>query len=246
MARPVEKTVARSRWPRVLVMCVVLLAVGGGVGWYYAYGRENPDVTRARELMAQLAPDSKDPLPDDKRRDAFRELRTVAERLPEDQRSQLFRDGPMGRMRQRMQKEISGYFEQPAEQRVAYLDQRIDDMESRMARWRERASSGDQGERRARVEGGRGGGGPGDGGPPSGGATGGGPGPGGPGGGPGGDGRRGGPRGGGTDEQRRERMRGFLEDTTPEERAQASEFMRAMRERRKQRGLPDFGGGRPF
>lgn len=43
-------------------------------------------------------------------------------------------------------------------------------------------------------------------------------------------------------QERRDRFkRGFLDHTTPQQRAEMAEYMEALRERREERGLPDFG-----
>ncbi|MGI9176508.1 MAG: hypothetical protein ACR2IT_01470, partial [Pirellulales bacterium] len=66
---------------------------------------------------------------------------------------------------------------------------------------------------------------------------GGGPGGGGPGGGGPGAGGPGGGRRGGTEESRNERSKQRLDHSSPEQRAQQSEYRRAVEERRKELGL---------
>ena len=59
------------------------------------------------------------------------------------------------------------------------------------------------------------------------------------------EGRRGGTEAGKQD--RRERFRrGFLDATSPADRAKMAEYMKALRERREQRGLPDIRGPRGY
>jgi uncharacterized membrane protein YgcG len=157
----------------------------------------------------------------------FEKMRDV----PREYREQVGQQ--MGRLWEaRERAETSSYFALPPDKRQAELDRRIKADEDRRKAWQaerekrdqQRAAAGQQ----AMNGGGRGAPG---GGPPGGGPGGGGPG----GGGPPGGGRR------GTEEARNERSKRRIDQSTPEQRAQQSEYRRAMEERRTQLGLPSGG-----
>lgn len=151
--------------------------------------------------------------------------------MPREYREQI---GPqMGRLWEaRERAEMASYFAMPPEKRQAELDRRIKAEEDRRKAWQaerekrdqQRAASGQQ----AGDGGGRGGRG-----------AGGGPGAGGPGGGGGGPG--GGGRGGGTEQSRNDWAKRRIDRSSPEQRAQQTEYRRAMEERRTQLGLPTGG-----
>jgi hypothetical protein len=154
--------------------------------------------------------------------------------MPREYREQI---GPqMGRLWEaRERAEMASYFAMPPEKRQAELDRRIKADEDRRKAWQaEREKRDQQRPASGQQAGGGGGRGPGGGG---GGPGGGGSGPGGGGGGPGG----GSSRGGGTEEARNERSKRRIDQSSPEQRAQQTEYRRAMEERRTQLGLPTGG-----
>lgn len=145
--------------------------------------------------------------------------------VPREYRDQVGRQfGRLGDARERA--EIGSYFSLPPAQRQAELDRRIKADEARRkqreaereTRNRERGASG----------------------PPAAGSQSGGPG-GGPGGSGGGAGGPGGGGGGRTEEDRNLRLKARLDKTTPEQRAQRTEYRRAMDERRSQLGMSTTG-----
>jgi len=141
----------------------------------------------------------------------------------------------MGRLWEaRERAESASYFALPPDKRQAELDRRIKADEERRKQWQAERERRDQ-ERSAGGQqpgGFAGRGGPPGGGPPGGGPPGGGRGPGG--GTPDGNRR-------GSEEARNERSKRRLDQSTPEQRAQRSEYRRAMEERRTQLGLPSGG-----
>jgi len=153
--------------------------------------------------------------------------------MPREYREQI---GPqMGRLWEaRERAEMASYFAMPPEKRQAELDRRIKADEDRRKAWQAEREKRDQ-QRSASGQQASGGGGRGPGGG-GGGPGGGGGGPGGGGGGPGGGGR-----GGGTEEARNERSKRRIDQSSPEQRAQQTEYRRAMEERRTQLGLPTGG-----
>ena len=154
--------------------------------------------------------------------------------MPREYREQI---GPqMGRLWEaRERAEMASYFAMPPEKRQAELDRRIKADEDRRKAWQaEREKRDQQRSASGQQAGGGGGRGPGGGG---GGPGAGGGGPGGGGGGPGG----GSSRGGGTEEARNERSKRRIDQSSPEQRAQQTEYRRAMEERRTQLGLPTGG-----
>lgn len=183
---------------------------------------------------------------------SMQQIREKMEKLPESLRREAGRDsGAM--FRGAMRTRINAYFALPPEQRQAELDRQIKQeelmrqafMESRPTGGRPGGGGPDRGpgDRGPGNRGGgdRGPGGRGPGGGPGGdagafaGGPGGGPGgpPGGPGGGPGGP--PGGPRGN-TEEDRNRWRKNIIDSTTPEQRAQYTEYRRAMEARREQLG----------
>jgi uncharacterized membrane protein YgcG len=140
----------------------------------------------------------------------------------------------MGRLWEaRERAESASYFALPPDKRQAELDRRIKADEERRKQWQAEREKRDQeraaGGQQAGGFGGRGGPG---GGPPGGGQGGGG--------GPGGGATSGGNRRG-SEESRNERSKRRLDQSTPEQRAQRSEYRRALEERRTQLGLPSGG-----
>lgn len=162
------------------------------------------------------------------------QMREKVEALPEELRGQAFRNGGMGRgFQAAMQANMKAFFSTPPEQRQAELDRQIKREQMMQKVFTEAGGFG----------GGRPGGGrPGGGGP--GGGGGGAPGPGG-GGRPGGGGAGGagrGPGGGGNPEAWRKQM---LDNSSPSQRAQMTEFRNAMDQRRQQLGIGNGGWGGP-
>jgi hypothetical protein len=138
----------------------------------------------------------------------------------------------MGRLWEaRERAETASYFALPPDKRQTELDRRIKADEERRKQWQAEREKRDQqraaGGQQAGGFGGRGG-------------PGGGPGGGPPGVGPGGGGPPGGNRRG-SEEARNDRSKRRLDQSTPEQRAQQTEYRRAKEERRTQLGLPSDG-----
>ena len=162
------------------------------------------------------------------------QMREKVEALPEKLRGQAFRGGGMGRgFQAAMQANMKAFFSTPPEKRQAELDRQI--KREQMVQKAFADAGGFGGGRPG--GGGPGGPGGGPGGPGGGGGGGGGPGPGG---GAGGAGR--GPGGGGNPEAWRKQM---LDNSSPSQRAQMTEFRNAMDQRRQQLGLGNGGWGGP-
>ncbi len=153
------------------------------------------------------------------------QMREKVEALPEELRGQAFRGGGMGRgFQAAMQANMKAFFSTPPDKRQAELDRQI-----KREQMMQKAFA---------AAGGFGGGRPGGGGPGGPGGPGGG---GGGGGGPGGGGGAGrGPGGGGNPEAWRKQM---LDNSSPSQRAQMTEFRNAMDQRRQQLGLGNGWGG---
>jgi uncharacterized membrane protein YgcG len=136
-----------------------------------------------------------------------------------------YREQQMGRLWEaRERAEMGSYFALPPDKRQAELDRRIKVDEDRRKAWQAERERRDQrrGDARTASAGGDRGG------------------PGGGGGGPGGAGGRppSGRRGSGTEESRNERSKQRIDRSTPEQRAQQSEYRRALEERRTKLGIP--------
>ena len=216
---PTKKNAVSSRmnrkfWLRAGIGSVALLLLAA-VGWLVWSMLPDREVEAAKELFTQV----RNPEISAEERDRLRtELRAMTENLNEGQREQVFREFGQS-MRRQFTERIDKYFELPEDQRVAYLDEQIREME----KWRQAREAN-------RGEGGNGRGG-----------QAGGPGRGGPGGPPGGD-RRGNRGDDGSGMSGRRRM---LDRTSAEERAKFTEYMQAMQERREQLGLPPMRFGPP-
>jgi len=157
------------------------------------------------------------------------QVREKIEALPPQLRGQAWAGGGGG-FRTMMQQRINAYFSLPPDKRQAELDRQIK-QEDLMR----------QAFEAARTAGGGGPGGPGGG--PGGGGTArgaaGGGGPGGPGGGQAGrGGPPGGPPRGGSEDDRNSWRKRMIDSTSPQQRAQFTEYRRAMDARRDQLGLP--------
>ena len=154
----------------------------------------------------------------------FDKMREMPEGTREQVRSQMER---LFAARERA--EMQSYFAMPANERQAELDRRIKAEEARRKAWQEQRANR---------------GGPGGNGQPRGNATAGGPPGGGP---PGGGGQRGGggPGGGrGSEDGRNARAKQRIDASSPQDRAQSTEYRRAMDARRQQLGLsPGRGRG---
>ena len=194
----------------------VLLLIVVGILWAIS-NHEDPQVERVRQLQAKAFADE---VPREQRRELFEQLRSESEKLSDEQRRSL-RSEAFANRRQEMQRRIRQYFELSAEQRVAYLDEQIDDMEQRRNEWEQRArqreANGEQRRGDRRLEFGRGGGG--------------------------------GRRGNATAEQRNDRRRNFLGMSSATDRAQFMAYIEALNQRREERGLDPlrrggFGGRR--
>lgn len=197
----------RLRW----LIAFLLLFLIGGIVWAV---RPNPHLARAQELQKKLFSADAKSLPADQRKALFDEYRTEMKQLTDDQKAKLFEP-----MHQKQMAEFDRYFAMTPQEKVRYLDERIDRSE-KAKKDRQQKPGGQPG-------GGFAGG-------PPGGGFGGGP-PGGGFGGPQGGGKGGGPP---SAEEIEKRKKQALDRTTPEERAKMDQFRRDMDSRRRQRGLP--------
>jgi len=197
----------------ISVLFVILLL--GALGWWF---RKDHQLEKVRQLQAAAFSRENRELGDEQRRVKFQQYRDAYDKLSETQQRELRRDRSRG-TQGRMTGHIREYFELPKSQRIAFLDKQINAMEKRRREFSSRDRGG--GERGGRGERGGLGGGP-----------------------PGFErGKRDGEKTSEADrKERRDRFkRGFLDHTTPKQRAEMAEYMEALRERREERGLPDFG-----
>ena len=196
----------------ISIVTVILLAV---VGYWWIVARPAWQLEKVQQMQAEIFRPEIRELPDEERRERIRQYRDAYEKLSESQQRQL-RSERSKSMRGRMTEQISTYFELPVGQRAAFLDKQIREMEKRRREFAKRGREATRGPRGA-----------GRGGPP-------------------GVGRgRGNNKETSTKEDRRERRdrfkRGFLDGTTPQERAEMAAYMAALRDRREELGLPDRG-----
>jgi uncharacterized protein with von Willebrand factor type A (vWA) domain len=200
---------------RLAVVSVVLLLFLGAAVGVFWRLRPDPQVRRAKELGQQLMGENGRKLSPEQRRELGREFRNELQQLTPEQRREVFKD-----RRKAFDERLDKFFKMTRQEQIAQLDADIDRMES-MRKQRERARAEE-----ARK-------------PQAAGQT------------TQGDYRndagsngRGGWRKLSPDE-REQRRKQMLDQTTPEQRANMAEYFRQLRERRQQRGLPAFGfGGR--
>jgi hypothetical protein len=206
-------------WIVVISVCAAAMGICA-IAWWFWPTSENRHVANVKRLTQQIF-EQRESLSDSQRQALFQQVRGEMDQLSEPERQQLRREMSSG-FRDRMNAQIKKFHSLPADQRTSFLDEQIDRMESI------RRQAG------ARLGPGRGGwpgasrGGQDDGRPPA----------------PG-QGREWGGRQAGrwnlSQEQRDQRRRERLDGSTARERAEFVAYIEAMRERRKQRGLPDFG-----
>lgn len=149
--------------------------------------------------------------PPEQRRELWGQMRKEVEKLPEETREQLFAD----RRREweaRENKQLEEFFSKSRAEQIALIDKEIDESEQRRVEREKRRTQGGQA---GRVDGQRGGRG-----------------------GPGGWGGRGGGGRNSDPAARLARSKRYLDNSTPQSRAQRAEHRRMRDERRQQRGLP--------
>ena len=121
----------KYKWIIADVSVVVLCAV---VASYALWADSTPglDETNPGKIAKYMASDEFAKLDESTRREYFRALRDNADKLSDQDRDKLRES--MGRsMRQQMQARLDEYFELPADQRQAHLDNIIDRMQARRA-----------------------------------------------------------------------------------------------------------------
>jgi hypothetical protein len=204
-----SKSGGKAKW---LVLAFLVLLFSGLGAWAMTSG-EDPQLTKVKELRAQL-----EAAPEGQRRELWGQMRQEMEKLPEKAREALFEDRRK-EWEAGLDKRMEEFFSKPRAEQLAQIDKEIDaDEKRRVERDRRRAQGQANGKGGDRGRGGPGGGGRG-----------------GPGAGNGGG--RGG-RGGGDSAARMQRSKNYLDKSSPESRAQRSEYRRMSDERRQARGLP--------
>jgi hypothetical protein len=214
-----------TKWKWISLLVVVILAAG--ITWAYWPDAQEDELDPKLAPIEQQMKKLRDPslkLSEQERSTLREEVHQQIESLEPEERRELFASRRR-EFRQRMQNRLDEFFEAPPEQRTAVLDRHIREMEQRRREFERTRAQG--------VGPPFGGFGPGRGGFP--GAGGRGPAGGGP------------PGQGPTEEQRNQRRRRLLDNTTPRERAQVTEYFREVQQRRKELGLPErpFGPPRP-
>ena len=241
---PRRRAVVRTVIALVVVALLALLFL-----WFSGWSSTPKEVLEIRamvnEQIVQLQKVARNEAPMTYDNAGFRENFSRMREMPPEMREQV--RGEMERLfRAREKAELKSYFSLPPQERQSELDRRIKEQESRRQAWQQRGNqNGGPGGNRGPGQGGPGQGGNG-GGQPRAGGPGGAPqaagGPGGPGGGPGGPGGPGGR--GGSEDERNARRKQRLDASSPDDRAQSTEYRRAMEARRQQLGLSPGGRGR--
>lgn len=107
--------------------CVLLIALAGWGLWGWLFG--DPEMARALDLQQQLA-SADESMSEEQRRALWGQFREQMDQLSPEQQSQL-RDSMRGQFEARMDRRMDEFFALPSGQRVAYLDQQINEMEQR-------------------------------------------------------------------------------------------------------------------
>ncbi len=213
---------------KIVALGVVVVVLITGTVWAYRRYRADPQVQNAVKLWNKA-----EQLPEDQREQARGQFRTAMQQLNADQQRQV-RGKTGGGFGRRMGEQAAAFCKMSPDQRTAYVNKFIADMQKRQQEWEVRRAAEAQGSSGAQD--GSGGGGPG-----------GGPGGGGPGGGGRGGGGQGG-RPGRFDQQARNQFRlQMLDNTTPEQWAQMTVFRQSVQQQCQQQGIVPprgFGGGR--
>jgi len=216
--------------PWIIAALVLLLLVGTVVGYFWF--RPDPLLAQVKDDFQKLTEDrnEKDPskkLSGEERREIGERIRTNLETMTDEQRRALFAEG-MKKRREQEKEKMDRYFKLSPEEKTAFLDKEIEQQEARreqreerMKQWREEREKRKQeaeakGETLKEGNGRRGWGGPGGG------------------------------RGGFSKlspEERQNRMKGWLDNSTADERAQRWQYRQDMKARRQQLGLPTGGRG---
>lgn len=232
---------SRTLWG---TLAVVGLTTATGFGIWFWPRRESAELHEVKQLQAEMrqtmfAPpaEAKD-IPPEERRAKFDELRQKMEALPEADRKQAEHAMRQGFAKQ-MEQKLATFFALPPEEQTAALDKDIDEQEARRKTWGGGPFGPPPGATPAgapdRVAGGTGA-------ASAAAASGQNSAPGAA------DGRAGNrpfgpPRNlqNMSAEDRKQMQRDMLDSTTPEFRAQMSEYIKKIRTRRQERGLPNFG-----
>jgi len=222
-----ERIRRRNVWWTVAVMMAVFALGSAGA---YAYFREDPDLIALREIEEEIdALERKDdPQPDDAiviealrivRQEKLAALSDAQRAVLDQRRDEQWQEREAER-EARIDERLTAFFAKPAAERRAVIDKILEADETQRRAWermaqREPAPGGDGPRRGPQGDAGNR---------------------------PGRDGARGGerrgPRAPSTPEQRKQRERERLDRSTPQHRAQRTEFVRLVQERRKAQGLP--------
>jgi uncharacterized membrane protein YgcG len=210
-------------WKRALVALLALACLSLLVMWLMGFFSTPPAVAEVAQIVDQQIVEYDRAARGEVPFNSVAAFGTVMQKMRDVPRE--YREQQMGRLWEaRERAEMGSYFALPPDKRQAELDRRIKVDEDRRKAWQAERERRDQrrGDARTASAGGDRGG------------------PGGGGGGPGGAGGRppSGRRGSGTEESRNERSKQRIDRSTPEQRAQQSEYRRALEERRTKLGIP--------
>jgi len=245
-----NKTAKASSWKRWAGLLALLLLIGFGValggGWIRL--TTDPRVLEVQKMQAEIQTKffaNGGPSTEAEATAfvaAMGQVREKREELPRDLRRQADEGGRRA-FQNSMRANMNAYFQASPSERQAVIMKQIKQQELMRKAFTQagggRGGPGGGGPGGPPGGGGPGGGGPGGGGPGGQGGGRGGPGGGGPGGGgPGGGQNAGGQGGGGTDWRKR-----MIDNTSPAQRAQYTEYRRVMDETRAKLGLPTGGRG---
>jgi hypothetical protein len=196
---------------KIAIATIAILLLIVGTVWAFR-SRTDPRVEKVKQMEAELFKQNK--MPD---RAKMEEIHKAMQDLSPEQRHEVMEQG-RAYFERRMDERVNAYFALPKEQRTAYLDKQIKEMEDHRKQMEANRPQG---------QGGSGGGPGGPGGTPPGA---GGPPPGGP--------PQGGPPSGNNADARLLRRNQRLDSSTAEQRAKRSAYFAQLQQRRSELGLP--------
>src|SRR5262249_40189886 len=120
------KNMTRKRWAAVAA-AVVLVLLGAVAAWAFW---PNPELARAKALRKDLSGEAGRKLAPEDRRQKWEECRAAQEELSPDRGKEVWEEA-----RKERQAEIDRYFKMSKEEKVRWLDQQIDRMESMRRQW---------------------------------------------------------------------------------------------------------------
>jgi len=118
--------IAKRRWCALIAVLLLL----SGCYWIYGRYRAKQNLAKVEALARELAPEQARKLPEQQRRELFKQLQTAMRQLSPAQRGQMFQ-----MQRQKRTEEMKRVLQLPKRQQLAHLDKEIKQSEERRRRF---------------------------------------------------------------------------------------------------------------